>query len=71
MDLDLTVNTESYPWKRCKAVTDWLDEVVTCKYCGNKTTEGEKIWLNGKCMCPQCYMKERAKEDAMRGRSNE
>ena len=44
-------------------MTDWLDEVVTCKYCGNKTTEGEKIWLNGKCMCPQCYMKERAKED--------
>lgn len=44
-------------------MNDWLDEVVICKYCGNKTTEGEKIWLNGKCMCPQCYMKERAKED--------
>ena len=54
-----------------KAVTDWLDEVVTCKYCGNKTTEGEKIWLNGKCMCPTFYMKERAKEDAMRGSNNE
>lgn len=52
-------------------MADWLDEVVTCKYCGNKTTEGEKIWLNGKCMCPACYMKERAKEDAKGGNADE
>ena len=44
--------------------TYWWDEVVTCKYCGEKTLYGELTWLNGKCMCPTCYQKERAKEDA-------
>lgn len=34
-----------------------------CKYCGRPTLYGELTWLNGKCMCPRCYMKERAKED--------
>lgn len=41
---------------------DEMDEVVICKYCGNKTIFGEMIWLNGKCMCPRCYMAEKAKE---------
>ena len=44
--------------------TYWWDEVVTCKYCGQPTLYGELTWLNGKCMCPICYQKERAKEDA-------
>ena len=43
---------------------DELDEVVTCRYCGRKTLYGEMIWLNGKEMCPSCYMNERAAEDA-------
>lgn len=43
-----------------------FDEVVTCKYCGHHTLYGEMMWLNGKCMCPACYMAERAKEDAKR-----
>lgn len=42
----------------------WEEEIVTCKYCGEKTLYGELTWLNGKCMCPSCYQKERAKEDA-------
>jgi len=33
---------------------DEMNEPVICKYC------------NGKCMCPRCYMQERAKEDAKR-----
>lgn len=41
-----------------------LDQVVTCKYCDQLTIYGKMIWLNGKCMCPRCYMQERAKEDA-------
>ena len=40
-----------------------LYEARICKYCGNKTIYAEMIWLNGKCMCPACYIKERAKED--------
>ena len=45
---------------------DEMNELVICKYCGRTTTYGELIWLNGKCLCPQCYLKERAKEDAKR-----
>ena len=45
-------------------INDYMDEVVVCKYCEEKTIYGEMIWLNGKCMCPKCYMQERAKEDA-------
>ena len=67
--IDTDVN--KYFREDLRVMMDWLDEVVVCKYCGNKTTEDEKIWLNGKCMCPQCYMRERAKEDAKRGSSNE
>lgn len=43
---------------------DILNEVVTCKYCGGKSLYGEMMWLNGKEMCPSCYMNERAAEDA-------
>lgn len=46
------------------SVDDEMDELVVCKYCGGTTTFGELTWLNGKCMCPRCYMSERAKEDA-------
>lgn len=49
--------------KEFKDYLSELYEVRTCKYCGNKTTYGEMIWLNGKMMCPACYIKERAKED--------
>lgn len=45
-------------------MTDYMNEKVICKYCGNTTLYGEMTWLNGKCMCPKCYMKERAAEDA-------
>ena len=43
---------------------DEMNEIVICKYCKNKTLYGEMIWLNGKCMCPKCYLNERAKEDS-------
>lgn len=41
---------------------DEMNEPVICKYCNGKTLYGEMIWLNGKCMCPRCYMAEKAKE---------
>jgi hypothetical protein len=46
---------------------DEMNQVVECKYCKRKTIYGELTWLNGKCMCPTCYMAERAKEDAKKG----
>lgn len=50
-----------------KQYEDEMNEKVVCKWCGKQTLYGELTWLNGKCMCPRCYMKERAKEDAKRG----
>lgn len=41
---------------------DELSQVVECKYCKELAIWGEMIWLNGKCMCPRCYLKEKAKE---------
>lgn len=42
---------------------DLMEQEVTCKYCGSKTLYGDLTWLNGKCMCPECYKAERAAED--------
>lgn len=36
-----------------------LTEVHICKYCGSKYNWDDFIWLNGKCLCPDCYEKER------------
>lgn len=52
-------------------MTDVMTEKVQCKYCGNDTLYGELTWLNGKCMCPRCYIKERAKEDARERERND
>lgn len=46
---------------------DIMNQKVTCKYCKRETLYGEMIWLNGKVMCPACYLAERAKEDAKKG----
>lgn len=45
------------------SIDDEMNEVVTCKYCKGKSLYGEMMWLNGKEMCPKCYMNERAAED--------
>lgn len=50
-----------------KQYEDEMNEKVVCKWCGKQTLYGELTWLNGKCMCPRCYMIERAKEDAKNG----
>jgi formylmethanofuran dehydrogenase subunit E len=41
-----------------------MNEVVTCKLCGGPALYGEMIWLDGRCMCPKCYQKIKAKEKA-------
>ena len=35
---------------------DEMNPIVTC---GGKSLYGELTWLNGKCMCPQCYLEEK------------
>ena len=50
---------------------DEMNQVVECKYCKRKTIYGELTWLNGKCMCPACYMAERAKEDVKKEKNHE
>lgn len=41
----------------------WLDEIVNCPLCGNKVREGDRIWLNGECLCPSCYQMRRNQLD--------
>lgn len=45
-------------------IDDKMNQIVTCKYCKSKSLYGEMLWLNGKEMCPKCYMNERTTEDA-------
>lgn len=42
-------------------IPDEMLKIVTCKYCKHQVEYGNMIWLNGKCMCPSCYHKERNK----------
>lgn len=32
---------------------------VECSECHRKTELGSIIWLNGSCICPECYEKKR------------
>ncbi|MBO4542774.1 MAG: hypothetical protein J5725_06275 [Bacteroidales bacterium] len=34
-----------------------LNEVVRCKYCGQKEYWGKMIWLDSKELCRDCYAK--------------
>lgn len=45
---------------------DEMKELVICKYCKSQVEYGDMVWLNGKCMCPKCYIKERTKEESKR-----
>lgn len=55
----------------------YLDEVITCKYCGQKEQRGKFIWKNGEELCPDCYERKmrilqeeynRGLEDGRKGR---
>ena len=40
---------------------DWLDELVECPWCGNQVKNGDRVWLDGDCLCPECYQHKRHK----------
>ena len=40
-------------------IQDELLEIKKCKYCNREVEYGDMIWLNGKCMCPTCYKREK------------
>lgn len=42
---------------------NYLDRIVKCPECGQDVRDGDRIWLNGKCTCPDCYTYERQKLD--------
>lgn len=41
--------------------------IVLCPDCQNSVNYDDMIWLNGRCTCPQCYIKRRAHWDAQEG----
>ena len=42
---------------------NYLDEIVKCPKCNNDVRDGDRIWLNGECLCPQCYENKRLTYD--------
>lgn len=44
-----------------KNTNDWLDKIVECPWCGNPVRDDDRIWLDGDCLCPDCYQHKRHK----------
>lgn len=51
--------------------TDWLKDIVNCPKCGKPVMEGDRIWLDGEALCPQCYMIKRRKYDEVQKNNKE
>lgn len=45
---------------------NWLDMLVKCPNCKNEVREGDRIWLDGECLCPDCYQHKRNKYDELK-----
>lgn len=43
---------------------DYLDRVVKCPKCNRDVIYRNMIWLEGECLCPNCYISKRAKLDS-------
>lgn len=41
----------------------YLDRVVSCPKCNKDVRYGDMIWLNGECLCPDCYQYKRQELD--------
>lgn len=42
-------------------MNDYLDEIVKCPSCKKEVKDGDRIWLDGECLCPACYQHKRNK----------
>ena len=42
-------------------MNDYLDELVKCPSCKKEVKDGDRIWLDGECLCPACYQHKRNK----------
>lgn len=47
-------------------MSDWLDRIVKCPNCKNDVRDGDRIWLDGDCLCPECYQYKRRKIDDLK-----
>lgn len=36
-------------------MNDWLDRIVKCPMCKQDVRDGDRIWIDGNCLCPECY----------------
>lgn len=45
---------------------DWLERIVQCPICKQDVRDGDRIWLDGECLCPQCYQHKRMKYDELK-----
>lgn len=40
---------------------NYLDKIVKCPWCKKDVRDGDRIWLDGECLCPMCYQHKRRK----------
>lgn len=45
---------------------DYLDEIVKCPKCKQDVRDGDRIWLDGECLCPSCYQHKRRVYDSLK-----
>lgn len=45
---------------------DWLNRIVKCPWCKQDVRDGDRIWLDGECLCPECYQHKRQKYDDLK-----
>ena len=43
----------------------YLDKIVQCPKCHKDVRDGDTIWLDGECLCPDCYKHKRQSYDDM------
>ena len=43
----------------------YLDKIVQCPKCHKDVRDGDRIWLDGECLCPDCYKHKRQAYDDM------
>lgn len=40
-------------------MNDYLNKIVKCPRCNKDVYDGDRIWLNGECLCHHCYREKR------------